>query len=96
MKLIKCLLVPYQCVFRRPLLKLNVFVEGAGFVYGFMSFMDKIFSGVTLMLIQKAIPDPVESAPMFFQYALVYVCGGASIVGLVMISCIWTKAIGQR
>ena len=93
---IKCVLVPNKYVFARQLLKLIFFVEGTGFVYGFISFMYKIFSGVTLMLIQNAMPEPVESAPIFFQYALVYVCGGASIVGLITISCIWTMAIGQR
>ena len=73
-----------------------IFTEGSGFVYGAMSFVDKVSGGVALMLVQNAMPEPAESDPFFFETVLVYVCGGAAILGLVMIGLLWPMTIGQR
>ena len=73
-----------------------IFAEGSGFVYGAMSFVDKVSGGVALMIVQNAMPEPAESDPFFFETVLVYVCGGAAILGLVMIGLLWPMTIGQR
>ena len=83
----------FFCEYLRNFLK---FLEASGFVYGAMSFVDKVSGGIALMLVQSAMPEPVDSDPMFFQSTLVFVCGGAAILGLLMISLIWPMKIGQR
>jgi len=51
-----------------------------------MSFVDKFSCGIVLMLIQKSAETQSEN--MFFhKYAIVYTCGGASLLGLITIAC---------
>jgi hypothetical protein len=61
-----------------------------------MSFVDKVSCGVALMLIQNQMPDPAEENPQFFEFVLVYGCGGAAIFGLLVIVALWPMEIGQR
>ena len=73
-----------------------LFTEGSGFVYGAMSFVDKVSCGVALMLIQNEMPDPAEDDPYFFQSVLVYGCGGAAVFGLLVVVLLWPMEIGRR
>jgi Na+/melibiose symporter-like transporter len=73
--------------------------ESSAFVYGAMSFVDKLSCGLAFMLIQNYVPTklhPCVTNCDFFQNVLVYVCGGASAVGLVFITILYPMKIGQR
>ena len=61
-----------------------------------MSFVDKVSCGIALMLIQNQMPDPASDDPDFFQFVLVYGCGGAAVLGLVIIALLCPMTIGRR
>ena len=75
-----------------------MFAEGSGFVYGAMSFVDKVSCGAALMLIQQHMPDTCLAChgSDYFQWVILYGCGGASIFGLILIAILWPLKIGQR
>ena len=77
---------------------LGYFLEASGFVYGFMSFLEKLSSGAAIMLIQQYMPSTEHSVEeiLYFRWILVYGCGGAAIVGLVMVAILYPMKIGQR
>ena len=71
------------------------FAESSAFVYGAMSFVDKFSCGIVLMLIQKSAETQSEN--MFFhKYAIVYTCGGASLLGLITIACWYAITLRKR
>ena len=74
----------------------TVFTEGSGFVYGVMCFVDKVSTGVAIMLIQSVMPDPATDNPDFFRYVLGYGCGGAAIFGWFIMAHLWAVKIGKR
>ncbi len=78
----------------------RLFAEGSGFVYGAMSFVDKVSCGAALMLIQNNMPLDCHCAdsgrPDYFRHVLVYGCGSASIFGLLLIVILSPMKIGQR
>ncbi|XP_028176339.1 major facilitator superfamily domain-containing protein 12-like isoform X1 [Ostrinia furnacalis] len=53
--------------------------EASAFVYGLMSFTDKLACGIAIAVIQM-YADEAESA--YYQNVLSWVCGGATILGL--------------
>ncbi|KAI5635741.1 MFS/sugar transport protein domain-containing protein [Phthorimaea operculella] len=55
--------------------------EASAFVYGLMSFTDKLACGVAIAVIQM-YADSAEST--YYRYALSWVCGGACVAGLVL------------
>ncbi|KAJ8678817.1 hypothetical protein QAD02_014604 [Eretmocerus hayati] len=57
--------------------------ENGAFVYGMMSFADKLSNGVAVMIIQyfKCTIDCED----YFKNVLTFVCGGSAIIGLVMV-----------
>ena len=64
-----------------------------------MSFVDKLSCGVAIMLIQNYGPtklDPCVTNCEYFQYVLVYTCGGASVFGLIIIAILYPMKIGER
>jgi len=71
-------------------------IEGGGFVYGAMSFVDKVSCGIALMLIQNQMPDPATDDPQFFESVIVYWCGGAAIFGVLIMAILWPMKLGQR
>ena len=78
---------------------LYIHLETSGFVYGAMSFVDKVSCGAALMVVQQYMPDIPEGSTLkydYFQWILVYGCGGAAIFGLLMIALLWPMKIGQR
>merc|ERR1712198_752828 len=69
--------------------------DSSAFVYGAMSFVDKFSCGIVLMLIQKSAET--QSEDMFFhKYAIVYTCGGASLLGLITIACWYAITLRKR
>ncbi|CAD0194700.1 unnamed protein product [Chrysodeixis includens] len=55
--------------------------EASAFVYGLMSFTDKLACGIAIALIQ-AYAD--NAGPAYYGNALVWVCGTAAIIGLIL------------
>lgn len=58
--------------------------ESGAFVYGAMSFTDKLANGAAVLLIQYL--KRVSSGPDYYGNILSYVCGGAAILGLVSLT----------
>ncbi|XP_032689557.1 major facilitator superfamily domain-containing protein 12-like isoform X1 [Odontomachus brunneus] len=59
--------------------------ESGAFVYGVMSFMDKLSNGFAVMLIQYLVKRCSTSCSNYYRDILTYVCGGSAIFGLLMI-----------
>ena len=73
--------------------------ECSAFVFGAMSFVDKVSGAAAIIVIQYNAPmklDPCEINCDYFQYVLVYSCGSASLLGLLVISLLYPMIIGQR
>jgi len=72
----------------------------AAFVYGAMSFTDKVSNGIAVVLIQKFIPCEKcieESFKWYFRDVLFYVVGGSVLVGAITaISLYWLKIAQTR
>ena len=76
---------------------LKPWIEGSGFVFGTISFVDKVVDGVILMLIQNEMPNPVtEENGSFFVSILAYSCGVTSIFGVVTMMALYPFHLGQR
>lgn len=68
------------------------------FVFGSMSFVDKLANGIAVVIIQNLHPCMTccKECKMFYQYVLVYACGGAVVLSLIALSCLLTQSIGRR
>ena len=74
-------------------------LESSGFVYGSMSFVEKLcFAGV-FMLIQNFMPvlahDSVDSVH-YFKWILSFGCGGMYLFGLICVGFLMSKELRQR
>jgi len=61
--------------------------ESGAFVYGSMSFADKLTVGIGMMMIQRYVPSDLNTCTTncnydYFQHILVYGCGGAIVLGI--------------
>jgi len=68
--------------------------ESGAFVYGAMSFIDKLSNGVAVTLIQTFKCTTV--CPYYYRDVLLFVCGGAAILGLVALATLAPFQIGTR
>ncbi|CAG4965330.1 unnamed protein product [Colias eurytheme] len=59
--------------------------QGSAFVYGLMSFTDKLSCGIAIALIQLYAD---QSGAMYYRYALSIVCGAACLLGLCFTVCL--------
>ncbi|XP_008551681.1 major facilitator superfamily domain-containing protein 12 [Microplitis demolitor] len=57
--------------------------ESGAFVYGAMSFTDKLSNGIVVMAIQYTLHK--FNSPYYYRDVLSFVCGGAATVGLLML-----------
>ena len=75
------------------------FIESSGFVYGTMSFVEKIFVGIAIMLVQKYMPNlsnnPHASVP-YFKWMFVIGCGGVFIFSMIIFAILMPQKIGKR
>ncbi|XP_063612231.1 major facilitator superfamily domain-containing protein 12-like [Penaeus indicus] len=78
-------------------------IESGAFVYGAMSFTDKLSNGVAVMLIQNLNPcttNPIRACcPLCSQYyrnILFYCCGGAAVLALLAVLTLLPAKIGDR
>ncbi|MCL4117749.1 UNVERIFIED_CONTAM: hypothetical protein GTU68_062947, partial [Idotea baltica] len=73
-------------------------IECAAFVYGLLSFTDKLSNGLAVMLIQYLTPNPnpCDESKNYFRYVVGCACGGSVILGVaVLLSMVRTK-IGEK
>ena len=68
--------------------------ESAAFVYGAMSFTDKVSNGLAVMVIQHYIPAPPYK--WYFRDVLFYAVGGAALLGLVFLTTLAPFSVGKR
>lgn len=69
-------------------------IESGAFVYGAMSFADKLSNGVAVTLIQDMRCMTV--CPAYYRDILLFVCGGAATFGVVMLATLAPFQIGTR
>ena len=72
--------------------------ETAAFVYGAMSFTDKLSNGLAVMVIQHYIPclSCCEACKWYFRDVLFYGVGGSVLMGLVFIALLIPFKVGNR
>ena len=63
-------------------------LESGAFVYGSMSFADKLSVGIGMMVIQRYVPSNLNTCTTdcnydYFQNILVNGCGGAIVLGII-------------
>ena len=74
-------------------------LEGSGFVYGFMSLVERIFNGGIIMLIQNLAPEVSTSFNVqgeYFRWVLVFGCGVPAISTLIVLLMLCPIKLGQR
>ncbi|CAL4065747.1 unnamed protein product, partial [Meganyctiphanes norvegica] len=73
-------------------------VESGAFVYGAMSFTDKISNGLAVMLVQSYTPcsNCCSSCGHYYRNVLAYVCSGFTIMGLLATLTLLPMKVGQR
>ncbi|XP_021931494.1 major facilitator superfamily domain-containing protein 12-like isoform X2 [Zootermopsis nevadensis] len=69
-------------------------IESGAFVYGTMSFMDKLSNGVAVTVIQDL--KSTTLSPDYYRDVLMSVCGGAAIFGLVVLATLAPFQIGTK
>ena len=72
--------------------------ESAAFVYGAMSFTDKVSNGLAVMVIQHYIPclKCCAACKWYFRDVLFYAVGGAALLGLVFLTTLAPFSVGKR
>jgi len=82
---------------------INRSTESGAFVFGVMSFFDKVSTGIAIQLIQwyqpsECSPDVYDCVPRdrYFRYIMVFVSGGALIMASFALLLLWPQVIGQR
>ena len=71
--------------------------ECGAFVYGIMSFTDKLANGIVIALIQQFNPCTNTSSTIcssYYRYILTFIPIGVSIITILMIVSIWNRTIG--
>ncbi|CAF1354299.1 unnamed protein product, partial [Didymodactylos carnosus] len=72
--------------------------ESGAFVYGAMSFADKIANGLTIATIQQYNPCTTctSCCPLYYRQIMTFVPGGIALLCMVVLVSIWTSKIGNR
>ena len=68
----------------------------SAFIYGLMSFTDKLLNGVSVFLIQHLTPEGEEECGRFYSKIIAFTCGGASIVVILVALTLFFVKIGVR
>ncbi|XP_067003209.2 major facilitator superfamily domain-containing protein 12 [Anabrus simplex] len=68
--------------------------ESGAFVYGAMSFTDKLSNGIAVTVIQDL--KCLTVCPGYFRNVITYVCGGSAVFGLIALATLTPFHIGQR
>jgi Na+/melibiose symporter-like transporter len=73
--------------------------ESGAFVYGIMSFTDKLANGIVIALIQQFNPCTFASSiqcASYYRYILTFIPIGVAILTIIMTLCIWKTNIGSN
>ena len=55
--------------------------SSSAFIYGLMSFTDKVSNGLVVVIIQNLTPTNEEEIKLFYGQVIFFTCGGAAIIG---------------
>lgn len=72
--------------------------DSGAFVFGAMSFVDKISNGLSVMLIEQfkpALPCSTLFCQYYYRNVLTFVCGGATVIALIALALLTNRKIGQ-
>jgi hypothetical protein len=70
--------------------------SSGAFVFGAMSFLDKVSNGLAVMTIQTFHDVSGNGNPMFYRNVLTFVCGGATIMALFALLLLSRQSLGAR
>ena len=70
--------------------------SSSAFVYGLMSFMDKLSTGLGIFFIQHFTPDGEMEHRKFYGQVLLYCCGGAGVLCILVTIPLFYVQIGRR
>ena len=68
-------------------------------MYGTISFVEKIFRGIAVNIVQKLMPDlPIENTVTitYFKWVLAFGCGGGFLFSLILVVILMPMKIGSR
>ncbi|CAF4829140.1 unnamed protein product, partial [Rotaria sp. Silwood1] len=71
--------------------------ECGAFVYGVMTFVDKIANGIIIALVQQFNPCKLSSThtcALYYRYIITFIPGGFSILAILMILSMWKTNLG--
>ena len=74
-------------------------LESSGFVYGTMDMLDKIVTGVAIVLVQKFmpdLPDPIDVSILYFKWILSFGLGGTFIFSIILWVFLMLQKVGRR
>ena len=74
-------------------------IESGGFVYGTMSFIEKIAVGVAIMIVQKYMPDlsiQNNTSVLYFKWVLALGCGGMILFSLFLFAILMNEKLRKR
>ncbi|XP_077989047.1 major facilitator superfamily domain-containing protein 12-like [Glandiceps talaboti] len=72
--------------------------QSGAFVYGAMSFTDKLSNGIAVTLIQNLQPciTCCKECKWFYKNIMVFVPGGFAVLAIIILFIIWPQTIGRR
>ncbi|XP_063239275.1 major facilitator superfamily domain-containing protein 12-like [Bacillus rossius redtenbacheri] len=69
--------------------------EQGAFVYSIVTFSDKLFNGIIIMIIEALECASQELCPNYYHDVLVYVCGGSALVGLLVLATLRNVSVDR-
>ncbi|PSN57470.1 hypothetical protein C0J52_08022 [Blattella germanica] len=70
--------------------------ENGAFVYGIVTFADKVLNGVAVMIIEDLKCATSGACPHYYRDIIAYVCGGSAIIGLIVLLTLTSVNVGNR
>ncbi|XP_069678497.1 major facilitator superfamily domain-containing protein 12-like [Periplaneta americana] len=70
--------------------------ENGAFVYGIVTFADKMLNGIAVMIIENMKCATSGLCPHYYRDILVYVCGSSAVLGLIVLLSLSFVNIGNR
>ena len=75
---------------------INTDTCSSAFIYGIMSFTDKFLNGIGVFLIQHLTPETEVECGGFYSKVILYACGGASVMVILLTLTLFFVKIGVR
>ena len=77
-------------------LRLFIFIESSGFVYGTIGFVKNIFVGIVILLVQNWMPNLSNdnaTSVLFFKYILAFGLGGILTFSVILLAIIVSQKL---